>query len=82
MAVNPAGSKNRESAETATKHSELPWATRLWAQPGPKNTYLRERYYRLAARRGKQRAIVAIEDLEPITFVTSDRAVLRLLGQV
>jgi transposase len=26
-----------------------------------KNTYLRERYYRLAARRGKQRAIVAIE---------------------
>ncbi|MDT0193787.1 hypothetical protein Q9R30_00275 [Arthrobacter sp. AB6] len=26
-----------------------------------KNSYLRERYYRLAARRGKQRAIVAIE---------------------
>ncbi|WP_437773377.1 hypothetical protein [Arthrobacter sp. KNU40] len=26
-----------------------------------KNTYLRDRYYRLAARRGKQRAIVAIE---------------------
>jgi hypothetical protein len=26
-----------------------------------KNTYLRERYYRLAARRGKQRAVVAIE---------------------
>lgn len=30
-----------------------------------KNSYLRERYYRLAARRGKQRAIVAIEHSLP-----------------
>jgi transposase len=42
-----------------------PWLRRIlvqaaWAASHTKNTYLREQFYRLAARRGKKRALVAV----------------------
>ncbi|GAA5197385.1 hypothetical protein GCM10023346_31840 [Arthrobacter gyeryongensis] len=51
----PGGRRNGNKALGAALGNAAMGAART------KNTYLRERYYRLAARRGKQRAIVAIE---------------------
>lgn len=54
-----------------------------WAASRTKNTFYKARYHRLAARRGKKRAVVAVAHsiLKSVYFVLKDQIPYKELGE-